>query len=140
MPILILNVSNVAELQRWLRTDTPIIACLCAAWCDVCRDYRSQFESLALLHADKHFVWIDIEDEAELLGDFDIDNFPTLLMQRGPHVTFFGSVQPGLQLADRLVQAQTNQDGDDLAAQAKSNPNWHHWQNNLHLSRRLPAS
>jgi thioredoxin 1 len=136
MPILTLSVTNVADLRNWLRTETPIIACLCAAWCDVCRDYRDQFESLAQRHPDKHFVWIDIEDQVDLVGDFDIENFPTLLIQQGAHVTFFGSVQPALQLADRL-QAQTSQDDAALAAQEKSNPEWHNWQSHLHLARRL---
>ena len=136
MPVLTLNSSNLSELQSWLRTDHPIIACLCAAWCDVCRDYRNQFEALAARHADKHFIWIDIEDQADLLGDFDIENFPTLLIQCGPTVTFFGSVQPGLQLADRLIQAQT--EGGCVGLPTHTTPEWHHWQANLHLLRRLP--
>ncbi|MFT5589132.1 MAG: thioredoxin 1 [Bradyrhizobium sp.] len=106
MTILTLNADTLPQLQEWLRSDDLLVACLCAAWCDVCRDYRPQFDELAVRHPDKRFLWIDIEDQADLLGDIEVENFPTLLVQRNAHVAFFGSVQPGLQLADRLVQAQ----------------------------------
>jgi thioredoxin 1 len=36
------------------------------------------------------FVWVDIEDESELVGDLDIEDFPTLLLARGGRVLFFG--------------------------------------------------
>ena len=60
------------------------IACLCAAWCRLCDAYGE------VLHAARaetvvpgavlHWHWIDIEDEAELLGDFDVETFPTLVI------------------------------------------------------------
>ncbi|GAA4028338.1 thioredoxin family protein [Actimicrobium antarcticum] len=134
MSILNLNADNQSELKGWLATDDLLVACLCAAWCDVCRDYRAQFEALAERHRDKHFLWIDIEDQADLLGDFDVENFPTLLIQRGAQVAFFGSVQPGLQLADRLVQAQSARSIAELAVM--TNPE-HRQLQHFHLARRL---
>lgn len=133
MTLLTLNANTLPRLQQWLRSDDLLIACLCAAWCDVCRDYRPQFEELATRHPDKHFLWIDIEDQADLLGDIEVENFPTLLVQRGAHVTFCGSVQPGLQLADRLVQAQAALSADERARVAASHPAEQHF----HLQRRL---
>jgi thioredoxin 1 len=115
MTILTLNTDTLPQLQAWLRSDDLLVACLCAAWCDVCRDYRPQFDELAARHPDKRFLWIDIEDQADLLGDIEVENFPTLLVQRNAHVAFFGSVQPGMQLADRLVQAQAALSGEELA-------------------------
>jgi hypothetical protein len=41
-----------------------------------------RLRGLAARHPDKTFVWIDIEDQADVVGDLDVDNFPTLLMQR----------------------------------------------------------
>ncbi|MEB0133893.1 thioredoxin family protein [Actimicrobium sp. CCC2.4] len=133
MPILTLNADTLPRLQQWLRGDDLLVACLCAAWCDVCREYRPQFEELAALHPDKHFLWIDIEDQSDLLGDIDVENFPTLLVQRSAYVAFFGSVQPGMQLADRLVQAQAALSGDELARFATS----HAHEQQFHLQRRL---
>ena len=69
-----------------------LVACLCAQWCGVCRDYAPVMSrTLATLGAPAvHPVWIDIEDDDEVVGDLDVQNFPTLLMLRGD--TLCGSV------------------------------------------------
>jgi len=89
---------------------TPLrltVACLCAQWCGTCRDYRADFERAvqAQTGADIDGVWIDIEDEAELVGAIDVENFPTLLIARGGEALFFGAVTPHLSTLTRLVQA-----------------------------------
>ena len=137
MAILILTSENQSLLKDWLRTDAMLVACLCAAWCDACRDYRLNFEALAARHPDKHFVWIDIEDHADFLGDLEVENFPTLLIQRADQVAFFGSVPPALQLADRLVLAQAAKSRDELAAEIGASVEQQRWQNEIHLRRRL---
>ncbi len=83
------------------------VACLCADWCGTCRDYRADFERAvqAQAGADIHGVWIDIEDEAELVGAIDVENFPTLLIARGDEVLFFGTVMPHSSTLTRLIQA-----------------------------------
>ena len=47
---------------------------------------------LALAEAmpERVFAWIDIEEHAELLGDEEVENFPTLLVQLGDRVLFYG--------------------------------------------------
>ena len=137
MPILNLTADTRAELSDWLHSDTLLVACLCAAWCDVCCDYRATFEQLAAQNPDSHFVWIDIEDQADLIGDIEVDNFPTLLMQRGPTVTFFGSVPPGQQVTHRLIQSQREQSTAQCAADALSSTQRRLWQTQCHLARRL---
>lgn len=99
-----------------------IVACLCAGWCGTCTTYRATFETLAARHPDKHFVWIDIEDQADVVGDLDVDNFPTLLLQKNDVVAFFGTVLPDPALAERLIQSKTGQTEEELAAQA--NKTW----------------
>jgi len=128
---------NRAQLAQWLDEDAWLVACLCAAWCDTCRSYRSGFEKLAALHPDKRFVWIDIEDQADFIGDIDVDNFPTLLIQRGNAVTFFGTVLPEMKLADRLIQAQAEKSGDDLRAEIAASPERSEWQQTCNLHARL---
>jgi hypothetical protein len=49
------------------------------------------------------FDQIDIEDEAELLDDVEIENFPTLLIARGERVLFFGTITPDAQTLARLI-------------------------------------
>lgn len=55
--------------------------------------------------SDAQPLWIDIEDQADLVGAVDVENFPTLLIARGEQVLFFGTVTPHLSTLTRLVQA-----------------------------------
>ena len=87
------------------------VVCLCAAWCGVCRDYRAVLDEMATRFVGRAAVrWIDIEDEAELLGDIDVDNFPTLLIARDGRGLFFGTITPQPATLARLVQRAL--DGD----------------------------
>ena len=81
------------------------VVCLCAEWCGVCRDYAAPFAETALAFEGRaEFTRLDIEDEAELLGPVDVENFPTLLIARGAQVLFFGTITPHAQTLTRLVQ------------------------------------
>jgi thioredoxin 1 len=71
-----------------------LVACFCAEWCGVCREVRPMFQRLAQGHPQLRFEWIDIEDEHELMGDVDVETFPTLLVVEGGEPTFFGPVLP----------------------------------------------
>ena len=117
-----------------------IVACLCAAWCGTCGAYRAAFEQLAARHPDMHFVWIDIEDQADVVGDLDVDNFPTLLMQKADVVAFFGTVLPDAALAERLIQSQTRQSEDELARLAVSSAERRKWQAECNLRTLLGTS
>lgn len=137
MSSLTLQPDTHAQLKDWLSDDRWVIACLCAAWCDTCRNYRSAFDKLASRHMDKHFVWIDIEDEADVVGDIDVENFPTLLIQRGDTVAFFGTVLPDAKLAERLVEAQVGKSEAELYAEAQGNVERQAWQRDCNLRLRL---
>jgi thiol-disulfide isomerase/thioredoxin len=82
-----------------------LVACLCAAWCRTCDDYRATFDLLAREFAGQaRFVWVDIEDEEDALGALDVVDFPTLLVARGDAAVFFGPVLPHAQTARQLLQ------------------------------------
>ncbi len=82
-----------------------MVACLCAAWCRTCGDYRPTFDALAREFAlEARFVWVDIEDDEEALGGVDVVDFPTLLIAHGEALDFYGPVLPHAQTARRLVQ------------------------------------
>jgi thioredoxin 1 len=81
-----------------------LVACLCAAWCRTCDEYRPVFDTLRAGFAGRtRFVWVDIEDDEDALGDIDVENFPTLLAARGGRVLFFGTVLPHAQTARGLI-------------------------------------
>ena len=93
------------------------VVCLCAAWCGVCRDYRATFDAAwAETPASTRFAWVDIEDDAELLDDVDVENFPTLLIARGEHTLFFGTITPQPATLARLLQGAHAGDLAPLAA------------------------
>jgi thioredoxin 1 len=133
MHSLTLDTSNRAQLAASIGDGRWIVACLCAAWCGTCGSYRAAFESVAARHPDKTFVWIDIEDQADVVGDLDVDNFPTLLLQRDDTVAFFGTMLPDAQLAERLVQAQAELAPAELARLAHSNQERRDWQRDCNL-------
>ena len=91
------------------------------------------FDGLAARHTDKTFVWIDVEDQADVVGDLDVENFPTLLVQRGDAVAFFGTMLPDAGVADRLIHAQAGLSADELAQQARSTPERQAWQRECNL-------
>jgi thioredoxin 1 len=85
--------------------DTPHwwVICLCAEWCGACREWRAAFMQVAASHPQLRFAWVDVEDEADAMGDIDIETFPTVLIARGQQPLFLGPVLPsGAQLA-RLI-------------------------------------
>jgi thiol-disulfide isomerase/thioredoxin len=128
MPSLILEPDTRDQVAAALAGDGWIVACLCAAWCGTCSSYRAAFDALSARHPDKTFVWIDIEDEADVVGDLDVENFPTLLLQRGDSVAFLGTMVPDANVADRLVQAQAALSADELLRQAQSSAERREWQ------------
>lgn len=119
----------------WLADDDWIVACLCARWCNLCESYQATFASLAAQHPSMRFVWIDIEDEAELVGDMAVENFPTLLMQRGDCVSFFGPLMPDLRVVQSVLAAQVRKTPDELQREAQSSVERRAWQSENNLRR-----
>lgn len=133
MASLTLNSETRDEVAAALAGDRWIVACLCAAWCGTCATYRATFDDLAARHPDKFFVWIDIEDQADIVGDLDVENFPTLLIQRRELVAFFGTMLPDPGVAHRLLQSTAAQSDEELQALNLTNSERADWQRNCNL-------
>ncbi|MEY2655405.1 MAG: hypothetical protein RLZZ524_2433 [Pseudomonadota bacterium] len=93
-----------------------LIACLCAAWCRTCEQYRTVFDAvMADLGHQVDARWVDIEDDEDALGGVDVVDFPTLLIARGDHIAFYGPVLPHAQtlrqLADRALMTELGEIG-----------------------------
>lgn len=95
-----------------------LVVCLCAEWCGVCRDYRSRFEQVQARFPEARFLWIDIEDEADLLYPLDVEDFPTLLLAVGDQPRFLGPLTPQIETLDRLIRSHLQ----DAAAPALADP------------------
>jgi thioredoxin 1 len=112
------------DSQTEQSTQPWLVACLCAAWCDTCSSYRSMFEELALRHPDKFFTWIDIEDQAHLIEELDIENFPTILIQHHDTCLFIGTMLPDTNLLHRLISSLETSEGEQATPMAHSKLEW----------------
>lgn len=97
-----------------------LVACLCAAWCRTCDTYSEDFALLRKAHPGARFLWVDIEDDSELVDDLEVETFPTLLIGQGERLCFIGPVLPGPAAAQRLIQAAV--DNPAMSAASPSAP------------------
>jgi thioredoxin 1 len=87
-----------------------LIACLCADWCGACREYKPLFDSLARKFPNVRFLWVDVEDEADLIDPIEVEDFPTILIAKGQNPLFFGTVLPHIETLERLIQDKMSAD------------------------------
>ena len=111
------------------------VICLCAEWCGTCREYRVAFGALAGVVHGAQFRWLDIENEAEALGDLDVENFPTLFIARGGSVLFYGTMLPHISHLERLLETYMGQTPEESRAYALSVPERQAWQLDPDLQR-----
>jgi thioredoxin 1 len=97
------------------------VACLCAAWCGVCRDWLPLFTAQARSHPAMRFAWVDVEDEDETMGDVDIETFPTLLIGRGDEVLYLAPIPPMASQFTRLLARLQAQPQPDPGIDAQAN-------------------
>jgi thioredoxin 1 len=81
-----------------------VVSCLCAEWCDTCGQYRPGFHALAEKFPGVQFRWIDIEDQADEVGDLEVENFPTIRVVRDAEVLFHGVQLPIHAHLERLLE------------------------------------
>ena len=89
-----------------LPTPSLLVACLCAQWCGTCRDYQALFDQLQTEFPQAQFVWVDIEDQTDLVDPVEVENFPTLLVVADGQARFFGTLLPHIDTLRRILQTQ----------------------------------
>jgi thiol-disulfide isomerase/thioredoxin len=117
-----------------LHFDDFAVVCLCAEWCGTCREYRAEFERLADRFPGVNFLWRDIEENAEHLGNLEIENFPTILVRRRQWVLFFGAIPPQAGHLRRLIETFLEQTIEQSQHHALSSPERSAWQQNPDLA------
>lgn len=111
--------SNQGQAQA---QDAWQVICLCAAWCSACREWRAAFESAAAAHPRLRFDWVDIEDEADALGDIDIETFPTVLIAQAGVARFYGPVLPSAAQLGRLLASLAADPGAGVPVAPEAGP------------------
>ena len=109
-PIARTDSADPSAQRRDTLSPSPLhLACLCAAWCRLCDDYAPVLSAVARAFAADgvplRVHWIDIEDEADLVGDLDVVTFPTIVIAAGSQVRFAGPVTPQADTLKRLLRA-----------------------------------
>jgi hypothetical protein len=80
------------------------VRCLCALWCDTCTAYKGGFLALQERFPQARFVWLDVEDDADEVGELEVENFPTIQVRRGDEQLFYGVMLPHHEHLKRLLE------------------------------------
>ena len=92
-----------------------LVVCLCAAWCKACNEFRGTFDRLAQSDPSAQFVWLDIEDESALVGELEVENFPTLAVFRGATPLFYGVTMPQEGVVARTLASIKRDDREPIS-------------------------
>jgi len=104
MPVLTASPPDRRVLATHWNSDSPlVVVSLCAAWCHTCGEFREALERIAAPRGNVQFVWLDIEDDHEICGDIDVEDFPTLAVFRGDIPVHYGVSLPQEGTVARLI-------------------------------------
>lgn len=87
------------------------VVCLCAAWCRTCGIYQSTFAQVAAAYPDVPFYWLDVEDRHDLVGDLDVETFPTVVIFRSQQLLYLSAILPHAGVLRRLVEQAAKEGG-----------------------------
>ena len=79
-------------------------------------------DALASARPLMRFEWVDIEDDSDICGDLDIEDFPTLAVFRGDSALHFGPSLPLESVVGRLLDELATRDVDRTAEWPASLP------------------
>ena len=78
-----------------LEAGALLVACLCSLRCPKCEQCWPEFLAESEARREMCFVWVDVDDNADLVAEFaDLSRLPLLLVQREEDVLFLGAITP----------------------------------------------
>lgn len=117
------NYKTVKPLQNsW------VLICFCANWCNACREYEPLFQKVAKTLTDVTCIWVDIENHPILLKDFEVEKFPTILIQKGDIVSFYSCIHPDTDLTVRIVKSFLEKNEEELMDETHLDEEHQTWQ------------
>ena len=130
-----------ASLSKPTRIEREfLVACFCAEWCGTCREYKEGFDTLQAAFPHIDFLWFDVEDAPEWSENFDVENFPTILIQRNNLVLFYGAMLPHHSQLQRMIANFESQSLEEAFRFANQTLERKDWQKNKNLRGYLKQS
>nr|WP_320535332.1 thioredoxin family protein [Robbsia andropogonis] len=109
------NTDDETTVRARLDAGATLVACLCAQWCGSCRDYRDVFTGLARTFPQYCFLWVDVENQADRVDAFDVENFPTIVIEDAVATRFAGTLLPQRGILERLLNEVPQLPGNGTA-------------------------
>lgn len=103
-------VQNVTTAECAPKTPLRVV-CLCAAWCRTCNAYEAVFRQVAAANSELSFYWIDVEDRYDLIGDLDIETFPTIAVFAKEKLQYLSAMLPHAGVLQRLLVHAQKENG-----------------------------
>ena len=97
----VLNLTS-AQFEETIANNEMIIFDFWAEWCGPCKQFGPVFEEVAAKHPDIVFAKVNVEEEQELAGMFQVRSIPTIALMREKVVVY---ANPGALPASNLEQA-----------------------------------
>lgn len=100
---------DIEKLKLLIKNPSiTLVSCFCASWCRVCHSYQEIFLDLSQKYSNYCFIWVDIEENADLIDFYDFNDFPTINIEDISKTTFFGPVLPNFSALDYLIKYQSS--------------------------------
>lgn len=96
--------------QRLQQSNTRLLILIGAEqWCAKCRELRPQFDDLvAQAKPEEVWLWLDLEDHAEFIGDYLPGSLPMLIVYQGEALLYCQVIEDAQQaLADQIKHIRT---------------------------------
>jgi thioredoxin 1 len=93
---------TAAQFEQTIENNDMVIFDFWAEWCGPCKQFGPIFEEVAAKHPDIVFAKVNVEEEQELAGMFQVRSIPMLALMREKVVVY---ANPGAIPANNLEEA-----------------------------------
>lgn len=103
----VINLTS-AQFDETINNNDMIIFDFWAEWCGPCKQFGPVFEEISEKHPDIVFAKVNVEEEQELAGMFQVRSIPTIALMREKVVVYAnpGAI-PGSNLEEAIVQLRS---------------------------------